>query len=247
MSQAHPTIPGAVVFDDDAALALNDRCPAIIPISKDICEGRIHTRPERGHDCPCVCEYPLLDQTILTYSLLFKSEWVLESNTGCDQVKRAMLLDGCRVSIKGRMKLRLWDCPGRDGDKPGERGDLHIGCQEGEFVMYRPIDPQNRNAGSVPVFTGEVTGVVGLDPAPCPANGKSRCCQPNHVQGMLTGRGVGVMEDCTICAAYDGPFVSLEEGDICRPQDMKWKLTLDGIVCCPCPEHKKKYGKKKGK
>ena len=126
--------PGAVLFDAATALALDDTCPAIIPISKNI-RGRIHTEPERGHDCPRRCDHPTLGETILSWSLLYKSEWLLNSNTECDQVKTAML--------------------------------------------------------------------------------------PNHVHGMLTGRGVGPMEDCTICAAYDGYFVFLEGRDLCEPQDVR--------------------------
>lgn len=244
MLETHPTIPGAVLFDDDAKLVLDDSCPAIIPISKNV-HGRIHIEAERGHKCPCLCEHPTLGETIKTYSLVYKSEWLLKSNDGCDQVKTAMLLDGCHVSIKGGLKLREWDCPDNDDDALGKRDDMHIGCQSGKFVMYRPIDPADPAAGSVPVFTGELTGVVGMDPAPCPpATNKSRCCQPNHVHGMLTGRGVGAMEDCTICAAYDGHFVFLEGNDLCRPQDIRWDVTLDGIVCCPCPKGKDDYDKK---
>ncbi len=234
MARAHPTNPGAVVFDPDAALAVDTKCPAIIPISKNI-RGRIHTEPERGRDCPCRCEHPTLGP-ILSYALAFTSEWQLNSNTECDQVKTAMLLDGCYMSIKGALKLREWDCPDNDDDALGDRDDLHIGCQKAEFVMYRPVDPADPTAGFVAVFTGELTGVVGLDPAPCPPATLPRCCQPNHVQGMLTGRGIGPMEDCTICAAYEGYFVSIEGRDLCTPQDVRWDVTLDGVVCCPCPE-----------
>ena len=39
------------------------------------------------------------------------------TNIGCDKVKEAMLLDGCYLSIKGEMKLRLWDCPDNEKDK----------------------------------------------------------------------------------------------------------------------------------
>ncbi len=243
MVQIHPTVPGAVIFDAAAALAFDDHCPTIIPISKNI-RGRIHIEPDRNHDCPCECEHPTLGETILTYSLSFKSEWLLNSNAECDQVKTAMLLDGCHVSIKGGLKLRLWDCPDNNNNSLGDRDDLHIGCQEAKFVMYRPIDPSDASAGSIPVFTGELVGVVGMDPAPCPGNMLPRCCQPNHVHGMLTGRGVGPMEDCTICAAYDGYFVSIEGRDLCDPQDVRWDVTLDGVVCCPCPEGGEKDGKK---
>ena len=62
---------------------------------------------------------------------------------------------------------------------------------------------------------------------------------------MLTGRGVGAMEDCTFCAAYDGHFVFLEGRDLCSPQDLRWDVALDGVVCCPCPKGEEKDGKKK--
>jgi hypothetical protein len=243
MVQPHPTNPGAVLFDDDAALAFNDNCPAIIPISKNI-RSNILTEPERGHDCPCRCEHPTLGE-ILTFPLRFTSEWQLTSNTECDHVKTAMLLDGCHMTIKGSLKLRLWDCPDNNNNALGERDDMHIGCQEAKFVMYRPVDPSDPSAGSIPVFSGELTGVVGLDPAPCPGNNLPRCCQPNHVHGMLTGHGVGPMEDCTICAAYDGHFVSIEGRDLCVPQDTRWDVTLDGVVCCPCPDGDEKGDEKK--
>ena len=57
---------------------------------------------------------------------------------------------------------------------------------------------------------------------------------------MLTGQGVGAMEDCTICAAYDGYFVFLEGRYLCSPQDVRWDVALDGVVCCPCPEDREK-------
>ena len=71
MALTHATIPGAIIFNDDAPLGLNNRCPAIIPISKNV-RGRIHIEPQRGRDCPCKCEYPRLPDTIVTYSLAYK-------------------------------------------------------------------------------------------------------------------------------------------------------------------------------
>ncbi len=244
MPTPHATIPGAVIFDRalekdaDAKidLPIDTACPVLIPISKNV-RGRIQTEPHTGHPCPCKCKHPTLGQTILTYSMQFRAEWLLRSNQGCDQVKTAMLLDGCNMSIKGDMKLREWDCPDNNDDAAGPNDDLHIGCQIGKFVMYRPIDPANPAGGQIPVFTGDFIGVVGLDTIPCsPANQRPRCCQPNHVQGTLNGRGVGPMEDCTLCATYEGHFMFLEGRDMCQPQNLRWDINLDGVVCCPCPD-----------
>lgn len=229
--------PGVMKHDPDADLKVDKGCPSIIPISKNA-RGRLHTEPAPGHPCPCKCEHPRLGEVIESYSLLYKAKWDLGSNEKCDQVKKAMLLDGCYMSIKGTIKLRKWDCPDNDKDALGERDDLHIGCQEGTFVMYRPVVPGDPSSGFVAVFTGELRGIVGMDPAPCPGNNHPRCCQPNHVQGMLNGRGVGLMEDCSLCAAYDGYLNTLEGKDLCGKLDIRWDVTFDGIVCCPCPEKK---------
>lgn len=243
MITQHPKSPGAVKIDPDAALALDTACPVLITISKNL-TGRILTSPDRNHACPCPCDYPGLSGPIQTYSLGYRADWKFSSNQACDQVKEANLLDGCYMVVKGSLKLRDAKCPPHDhpGGRPHQDLDLLIGCQEGEFILYRPVDPNDPTQGFVAVFLGELYGTVGLDNRP--GNAHPRCCQENLTRGTIKGRGVGPMQDCELCAIYEGDFNSLDDVDLCRQLDFRWNIWLDGTICCPCPETKDEGGKK---
>ena len=177
---------------------------------------------------------PLLQETVQTHTLDFQAWLEFESNIFCDDVKKAQMLDGCRMKIDGELKLRERKC--HHSEVAVEAGDhrLSIGCQMGRFLMYRPVDPNDFSAGFVPVFEGELTGTVGFDPG---QEDRSRCCVENFTRGMMVGQGLGMMRDCTICVTYDGWVNSFDETNLCADQSFGWKMKLDGTVCCPCPPH----------
>ena len=229
MPTFHPSTPGAVLFNGGGPIKIDNRCPVLVPMSKNI-TGPIHIEPIRGQDCPCKCEHPALGETINTYTLRYETE--LKFSPGderCDKVKEAQMLDGCYMSIKGELKLRDSKCPPHThaGGDPHQGLDLFIGCQTGDFIMYRPIDPADTSQGFVAVFMGSLFGTVGFDPT---GADHPRCCFESWVRGMIIGRGVGGMEDCEICVTYDGSFQSLDDLDLCRENDIKWDLIPTALV-----------------
>lgn len=242
----HPKSPGLVLFDDNKP-EVDRRCPMLVKISKNMPNGRMQTLPQKQHDCPCICPHPILGPT-KNYSLDYEVEFPrFGSNAECDEVAQTMLLDGCYMVIKGEMKLKDAECPPHSHTHgTHEDWELYLGCQSGEWEMFRPVDPGDPTQGFVLVFEGELHGTIGFDPQPCPENEHPRCCQENHTRGMLIGKGVGLMRDCTFCATYDGRLNSLDDADLCRKNDIGWSIWLDGVVCCPCPEHDEMKKQKKG-
>lgn len=236
MLSPHPITPGAVLIKPGVLPKIDKRCPVIVPMSKDL-KGDIRIEPVPGLACPCKCYHPQLNETINSYLLDYETEMTFVSGGDCDKVKKAGLLDGCYIKIEGRLQLRDALCPdAKDaGVQPPRDQELVLGCQRGDFTIYRPVDPNDTAAGFLPVFVGELIGTVGFDPKPH-EHDHSRCCQENHVHGMLKGRGVGVMQDCEICLTYEGDFDSLDDLDLCRGHNIGWKIWLDGVVICPCPE-----------
>ncbi len=208
------------------------RCPALIPMSKNL-KGRLAYSPRPGMPCPCVCPYPPFPRPIETHTLDFEAELDFDSNPFCDDVKEARLLDGCRIRIKGELKLRDRKC--QHADIADETGDHHLnlGCQTGTFVIFKPIDPNDRSLGFLPVFRGDLNGTVGFDPG---LKDGSRCCVENHTRGMMIGRGDGVMGDCEICVTYDGLLDTIDGANLCADTQIGWAMTVDGTVCCPCPD-----------
>jgi len=243
MPTPHPSTPGAVLFKPATAVRIDNHCPVIVPISKNM-TGDFRVEPIRGQACPCECYHPQLGETIRSYALSYATELRFSSGGNCDKVKAAGLLDGCYMTVKGGLQLRDSKCPEPTDSAGQPHQDLHIGCQDGEFVMYRPIDPGDPNTAFLPVFIGELTGTVGFDPN---SADNSRCCRENWTRGMITGRGVGAMRDCELCATYEGPLKGLDDLDLCLGHDIRWDLKLDGVVICPCPEQAEDKDQKKKK
>lgn len=240
MFTAHPSAPGVFVIDPDADPVVDRRCPVLIPISKNI-EGKIAISAKPNVPCPCKCPGVVPDEIIETASHDFCATLRFDSNWPCDDVHRARLLDGCRMLVEGDMKLRDRKC--RHSDVADETGDHHLilGCQQGRFLIYRPIDPDDHSAGFVPVFEGQLNGTIGFDPG---QKEGSRCCAEDHTRGMMVGRGLGPLRDCEICVTYEGHFKSLDNSDLCADRTIGWVFNLDGTVCCRCPDWKEEEREK---
>ena len=185
---------------------------------------------DRAH-CPCKCYSRNLRREIYVYHLVHKFVWPWPADLiePCDEIAGSDFLKGCYVKGSGTLKLRRHKC---------EHGDTLVGCEYAEIVIYRPA-----GTGFLPVFQGQLRGTVGLEPH---ADGKARCCAPNHNEGSIVAKGVGGMEECSLCATYQGTFHKLHPDEVCRGIKISWDGHVDGIVCCPCEEHHEEYQQKQG-
>lgn len=214
-------------FDIKAAPARDRGCDEILLLSKTVPKGQGFVSigavdPDR---CPCQCRSRNLNRVIDVYHLdhTFGWHWPIEALEPCDELSSANVMKGCYLTGRGRMKLRRHRC---------ERGEHLVGCEEANILIYRPA-----GAGWAPVFSGRLTGTVGLEPH---ASGAARCCSPNHHEGSIQAWGVGGMQDCSLCATYQGTFSSLDADRVCDGVKIDYTGQTDGIVCCPCPEHEDK-------